>query len=501
MKTFSFFVAASIFVQTGSAMAVPLTLEVTQQTTFGESIFVIADHPLLGAQQIRRSVKMVPTAYPKWTVEVDLPAGIQSSVRFLIRNDSAGQLANGNNGTLLSATQSISTGETLAPAKRLAIWASPTATTAQAIVSSVAPGIPAVIVPLTRSFPASGGGQTLFTGEIDPVHVAEGRQMQLQIDGTSLFSAPRQLNPAFFEWRHGQAFLGRAPETAPTAARIETFSFSPANFSARTVRVYLPRGYNENTTKRYPVVYAQDGQNVFVPGGPFGTWALDTSATQMIRDGELPEFIIIGLDNGGSSRIQEYLPGWAVYNMLPGRGTEYLAMMRDELIPELRRRYRLAESPSDAFHIGSSMGGLIGFEAANHFENVWGTALIMSPAFWLNRSQTLVEAEAPPTARARVYLDTGIAGQSNDGFPDTVAVRDALLDSGHRIGRDFWFVAGYWVTGAAHEPGHEHNEPAWRDRSPNALRWAFIPQLEALAVPQDEALDVTSTLWQISGAE
>ena len=37
------------------------------------------------------------------------------------------------------------------------------------------------------------------------------------------------------------------------------------------LRIYLPPGYDENTTARYPLAYIQDGQNLFFPRKHFGT--------------------------------------------------------------------------------------------------------------------------------------------------------------------------------------------------------------------------------------
>jgi hypothetical protein len=56
----------------------------------------------------------------------------------------------------------------------------------------------------------------------------------------------------------------------------DTGTFSPvierdSSILARKhlVRVYLPPGYHENTLRRYPVLYMQDGKNLFFPEDAF----------------------------------------------------------------------------------------------------------------------------------------------------------------------------------------------------------------------------------------
>jgi predicted alpha/beta superfamily hydrolase len=90
----------------------------------------------------------------------------------------------------------------------------------------------------------------------------------------------------------------------------------------------------------------------------------------------------------------------------------------------------------------------------------------MSPSFWLNRPGFLERARRPPSSRARLLIDSGTAGMINDAYPDTIAVRDALIAGGHVLGPAFHHATGI---------GHAHNEAAWRERLPGALRWLYGP--------------------------
>src|SRR5687768_17242007 len=78
----------------------------------------------------------------------------------------------------------------------------------------------------------------------------------------------------------------------------------------RFVRVYLPPGYAENKTSRYPVLYIHDGQNAFSTVGPhvafgWGNWELDTTADRLISEKKMRPIIMVAVDCG-PSRYREY---------------------------------------------------------------------------------------------------------------------------------------------------------------------------------------------------
>src|SRR5215469_16896369 len=71
----------------------------------------------------------------------------------------------------------------------------------------------------------------------------------------------------------------------------------------RFLRVWLPPGYDnrENASQRYPVLYLNDGQNLFEPSTSFAgvEWQVDETAERLIRQGQVPPMIIVGIDHGG----------------------------------------------------------------------------------------------------------------------------------------------------------------------------------------------------------
>ena len=106
----------------------------------------------------------------------------------------------------------------------------------------------------------------------------------------------------------------------------------------RNIRVWLPPGYDlpENSAQRYPVFYLNDGQNLFDPTTSFTgvEWQVDDTADRLIRAGEIPPAIFVGIDNAAVERLKEYLPYRSLNPVvLRPQGTKYSAFLTKEIMP------------------------------------------------------------------------------------------------------------------------------------------------------------------------
>ena len=87
---------------------------------------------------------------------------------------------------------------------------------------------------------------------------------------------------------------------------IDTSFLIPQLNRHRRIWIYLPAGYFMSK-KKYPVIYMHDGQNVFDEKTAFsGEWGVDEALDTL--ELLLKESIIVGIDNGGEKRINEYNP-------------------------------------------------------------------------------------------------------------------------------------------------------------------------------------------------
>lgn len=239
--------------------------------------------------------------------------------------------------------------------------------------------------------------------------------------------------------------------------------YSPQLGNSRTLAVYLPPSYAENPLKRYPVLYAHDGQNLFNASSAFGgvEWRMDETANALIGNGTLDEVIIVGVYNADANRLHEYTP--CCDPQYGGGGADkYERFLIDTVRPYVDQNFRTLTGPRNTALIGSSLGGLVSFYIGRRNPSVFGKLAALSSSFWWNNQALTQQVEAAPTKVAvKVYLD---AGTNGDGLPETTRMRDALAADGHVQGQDLYY---YVAQGAG------HNEASWAARLHLPLTYLF----------------------------
>jgi len=179
----------------------------------------------------------------------------------------------------------------------------------------------------------------------------------------------------------------------------------------RDILVYLPPGYGNpaNSTRRYPVLYMHDGQNLFDAATSFGgvEWRLDETAEKLIEQGKIVPIIIVGIYNT-PNRMTEY-----TYGSQPrpkGRnGEDYLQFLVEELKPFIDKTYRTKPDRKSTAVGGSSLGGLISLYIASTRPDVFSMAAVISPSlFWDNaRAIREVQKHVPYPKDTKFWLDIG----------------------------------------------------------------------------------------------
>lgn len=243
--------------------------------------------------------------------------------------------------------------------------------------------------------------------------------------------------------------------------------------NTRFLRVWLPPGYDnpENSLKRYPVLYLNDGQNLFEPSTSFAgvEWQVDETAERLIREGLVPPMIIVGIDNAGKERIREYTPHRSLNPMmLRVQGKRYPNFLIKEVMPFAARNYRIASGPENTGLGGSSLGGLICLYTAALHPGWFGRLLIESPSLWASNRQMIKDSRMVKQWPERIFLATGTAEAGREDRDRSVVddvrelagiFRRASLDD-----RRLKLVI---------EEGGTHQESAWARRFPDALLFLF----------------------------
>ena len=182
--------------------------------------------------------------------------------------------------------------------------------------------------------------------------------------------------------------------------------------NTRQLRVWLPPGYSspQNDGRRYPVLYLNDGQNLFDPATAFAgiDWHVGESLTRLIDESLAPPIIVVGIDNATIERIREFLPYKALYPPVPKPlGKRYPDFLIDEIMPFIQRTYRIARGAKNTGLGGSSLGALIALYTVIARPGTFGKLLLESPSLFVSNRQLLKDSRAVTTWPQRIFLGVG----------------------------------------------------------------------------------------------
>jgi predicted alpha/beta superfamily hydrolase len=276
--------------------------------------------------------------------------------------------------------------------------------------------------------------------------------------------------------------------TSTATGDLEMHDFHSVIFhNTRKLRVLLPQGYRDkqNAHTKYPVLYLNDGQNLFdVCTSIFAKeWKVDETANRLIAEGKVEPLIIVGIDNAGrhnkerllkepleGSRPDEYLPfpDEGLDPPLPVvHGENYPSFLIREVMPFIEKNYRLKTGPENTGLGGSSYGGLITFYVALHTQGVFGRVLIESPSLGVQNFAVMKEAAKHKDWPSRIYFGGGTdesPPSDPEPFPQTEITKAVKLLQANDVSPERILVN---MT-----PG-DHDDDAWAARFPTALVFLF----------------------------
>jgi enterochelin esterase-like enzyme len=208
------------------------------------------------------------------------------------------------------------------------------------------------------------------------------------------------------------------------------------------LRVYLPAGYAENTCRSFPVMYMQDGSNLFFSQEAFmgQDWGVRDKLALLDKMNAIQQMIIVGVYS--ADRMAEYTrPAYEAYGQ----------SVVEEIKPYIDAHFRTRPGPQTTGVMGSSLGGVVSFYMAWQWPEIFGNAGCLSSTF--THKDNLVERVLLEERRdVRFYLDSGWPG---DNYEVGLAMAMALAERGYRYGLDFMYFAF---------PNAEHSEKDWGQR-------------------------------------
>lgn len=237
---------------------------------------------------------------------------------------------------------------------------------------------------------------------------------------------------------------------------------------SRDVLVYLPPDYEQNLTRRYPVLYMHDGNNLFDRRTAFGgqEWQVDERMETLIRAQIIEPVIVVGVYNT-PQRMAEYTWEAAEIDgqLQGGQGAQYARFLVEELKPLIDKTYRTRPEREYTAVMGSSLGGLISFYLGLHYPQIFSKIGLMSPSIWWKERAILKEVPKL-SLDLTIWLDMG----TQEGQNPQVMLKDAqdLAKALEKRGfQHFKNLAFHIAEGAG------HNEAAWAARLEHPLRFFY----------------------------
>jgi len=284
-----------------------------------------------------------------------------------------------------------------------------------------------------------------------------------------------------------------AQDDLPTvsAGKIQRLDIPTANVPNRIIDVWLPPGYA--ATKRYAVVYMQDGASLYDSSfaGKYGELKVDEALVPLFKSGKLRECIVVGIYNAGAVRFAEYWPqkvweplqpyvkkrlleqgdGMGKLDQMGGSepfSDAYLRFIVQEVKPYIDKNFSVMPERESTFIAGTNMGALVALYAVCQYPDVFGGAACLS-THWtgqrivnkdvIEANMAYLKASLPPAASHKIYMDCG--NQTLD-----LNLAPAQKEADAIFAAKGWGPAHYQSKVFA---GHEHNEQFWAKRIPGAL--------------------------------
>jgi predicted alpha/beta superfamily hydrolase len=230
----------------------------------------------------------------------------------------------------------------------------------------------------------------------------------------------------------------------------------------RKVSILLPHNYYNQPHKQYPVLYLQDGQNLFNPNAPYGNWGIDKKLAVLAEKG-YGDMIVVAIDHAGKERINEFLP---IKNKQLGisEGKKYIRFIVETLKPYIDNNFRTMHERQHTAIGGSSLGGLISIYAGLRHPTVFGRLMIFSPSLWVTQNVPfdLIHFFQPIPTKIYVYAGGNEGGNMVTNIKN---FKESLYNQG--------FASNNIHFKLSIDPQGTHNEYRWGQEFPKAVDWLF----------------------------
>lgn len=255
------------------------------------------------------------------------------------------------------------------------------------------------------------------------------------------------------------------PQFLPKIVNINEPFEIPQLIKTRRITALLPHDYFDSN-KHYPVLYLQDGQNLFDDYAPFGSWGVDKKLANLAEKGR-GDLIVISIDHAKEQRISEFTPSGPT-KLGVGDGRMYAKFLSEVLKPYVDKNFRTRPQRECTGIGGSSMGGLISIYAAMMHPESYSLLMIFSPSLWVSPQMAEHFIQRVPNFNGRIYLYGG--GKEGSGMIPLLKSFEELVRLKYR----------HHISVKLNiDPQGHHNEQRWGKEFPVALEWLYPEHVNA----------------------
>lgn len=193
--------------------------------------------------------------------------------------------------------------------------------------------------------------------------------------------------------------------------------YVPCSDEVRTLRVYLPQDYSDNS-EQYKVLYIHDGQNVFEDkDATFGrSWRMKSYLNNNEINHLHENIVVVALDNSETRRYNEYSPwvcekpksNFKENEVYGGNGEEYGRFFAQDLRQYINKKYNVRNDFESTGICGSSMGGFITAYIAAKYSDIYSGVGVFSIASWFAEKEFLKYMRSSKNSgNQKIYIQVG----------------------------------------------------------------------------------------------
>ena len=250
------------------------------------------------------------------------------------------------------------------------------------------------------------------------------------------------------------------------------------NITKRNINIYLPPQYFKNIETRYPVIYMQDGQQIWDSKScSHGGWKMDTITNNLINNGDIEPVIIVGIWNS-PKRDDEYM-GWSEYHrnnqkevkkneddkeLVKQIALDYEDYINNIIKPYVDSNFRTKPEKEYTAIGGASSGAMISLYMGFKYSNIYSKVIALSGGFDYYIDITKFDFYKKESG-LKIYLDCGNSDLDAKLLPATIILKDSLINSLDFTENDNLL---YYL-----EEKSGHNEREWSKRVEKFLKFLF----------------------------